>query len=172
MPEIPENIKKELPEDFDKVWEVVKIGDIQKNDYVSYFPKPRKYQSRDSETTPKLVKGGYVTFTPDEEKKEIRGTKENVIGLRSFKAKWSVSESDVYFFCKSKKDMSEFLKKGVEKANETKTEVRKRKAEILKDEIKEAKKMSVNKDADKAPVEEAKTDSPNKKKRGRPKKTA
>lgn len=171
MPEIPENIKKELPKDFDEVWEVVEIGDIQKNDYISYFPKPRKYQSRDSETKPQLVKGGYVTFTPDEEKKEIRGTKENVIGLRSFKSKWSISESDVYFFCKSKKDSKEILKKGIAKANETKTEVRKRKAEILKDEIKEAEKMSVNKEAIEAAVKDAaETDSPIKKKRGRPKK--
>lgn len=178
MPEIPENIKKELPKDFDEVWEVVKIGDIQKNDYISYFPKPRKYQSRDSETKAQLVKGGYVTFTPDEEKKEIRGTKENVIGLRNFKSKWSISESDVYFFCKSKKDSKEILKKGIEKANETKTEVRKRKANILKDEIKEAEKISVNKDAVKAAVAEAEypsepeDEAPAKKKRGRPKKTA
>ena len=69
--------------------------------------------------------------------------------------------------------MNEFLKKGVEKANMTKTEVRKRKAEILKDEIKEAEKMSVNKEAiEEAVKAAAETDSPIKKNRGRPKKTA
>jgi hypothetical protein len=173
MPEIPENIKKQLPQDFDEVWEVVEIEDIEKGDYISYFPKPRKYKSRDSESKPQLVKGGYVSFLPDEEKKAIRGTKENIIGLRSFKSSWSIAESDVYFFCRSKKNFRDILKKGVEKASETKTETRKRKAEILKDEIKQAEKISANKEVAEAvkAVEYPSEESPIKKKRGRPKKT-
>lgn len=140
--DLPENIKDKLPQDFEDNWEIVSISDMALNDYISYIPKPRKYKSRDAETKQELMKGGYVTYLPDETQKEIKAVKENVIGLRNYRAKWSISENNVYFFCRSKKDSKEILAKGTEKAQKTKAETRKRKAKILEGDIKEAETLS------------------------------
>ncbi len=182
MPEIPENIRKDLPKDFDANWDPIEWKDIKVMDYISYYAKARKYvhgQYAGKEVPDRYVKGGYVSFTPDEGKAKIAGAEgKNIIGFRygnldlvNRGKAWSVDVNDVHMFFKSKKGYKDVMKKGIEKADETKTEIRKRKAEILKDEIKEAEKMSINKDAIKAAVMEAQTDSPIKKKRGRPKKS-
>jgi hypothetical protein len=181
MKGVPDNIKDKLPKDFEDNWEVVSIGDIKLNDYISYIPKPRKYKSRDSETKQEMIKGGYVTYLPDDDQKEIKGVKENVIGLRNYRSKWSISEDNVYFFCRSKKDSKEILAKGTAKALKTKDATRKRAAELLQEDIKEAKELSKSDkikqafvDADAADEPEKSEDKPEepapKRKRGRPKK--
>ena len=181
MKGVPEEVKDKLPKDFEDNWEVVTIKDMKLKDYISYITKPRKYKSRDAETKPEFKKGGYVAYLPDEDQKYIKDVKEDVIGLRNYDKQWSISESNVYFFCRSKKDPSEYVKKGVKKALATKTERNKRKAELLQEDIKEAQKLSKaeaikqalfeaneNKEAEK--TEEVAEEPAPKRKRGRPKK--
>jgi hypothetical protein len=179
MKGVPEEVKDKLPKDFEDNWEIVSIGDIALNDYISYIPKPRKYASRDAETKQELMKGGYVTYLPDDDQKEIKGVKENVIGLRNYRSKWSISENNVYFFCRSKKDSKEILAKGTAKALKTKDDTRKRKAKILEDDIKEAQTLSkadaikqalFEANEAKAAEEEKQAAAAPKKPRGRPKK--
>lgn len=140
--DLPENIKDKLPQDFEDNWEIVSIGDMKLNDYISYIPKTRKYKTLDGGAKEQLTKGGYLAYLPDEDQKYIKNVKENVIGLRNFKKQWSVSENNVHFFCRSKKDPSEYVKKGVKKALATKSERNKRKAELLQEDIKEAQTLS------------------------------
>ena len=181
MKGVPDEIKDKLPEDFKDNWEIVSVGDMKLNDYISYFPKPRKYQSRDAEPKQELLKGGYVTYVPDENKKEEKGIKDEVIGLRNYRTKWSISDNNVYFFCRSKKDSKEILDKGKEKAEKTKAETRKRKTRILQEDIKEAETLSKSdkikqafKDAEEPEKSEQPEETPEepapKRKRGRPKK--
>ena len=179
--DLPENIKDKLPQDFEDNWEIVSIGDMKLNDYISYIPKTRKYKTLDGGAKEQLTKGGYLAYLPDEDQKYIKNVKENVIGLRNFKKQWSVSENNVYFFCRSKKDPTEYVKKGVKKALATKSERNKRKAELLQEDIKEAQTLSkadaikqalfeANENKETEKMEETVEEAPVKRKRGRPKK--
>lgn len=177
---IPEEILKKLPENFEENWAPIKPEDIQLNDYISYYAKPRKYQSG-KETEGGLKKGGFVTFLPSEEESAIKGHKDKVFGFRQYAVKWSVNQDNVLMFFKTKKDVEEILAKGKKKAKETKEERRINKVEVetakLQDEIKEAKKAEKSskrkspevKPAE-APAPAAEPEAPpaEKRKRGRP----
>ena len=83
---IPQNIREKLPEDFDDNWDPIEWKDIKVMDYISYFAKARKYvhgQYAGKEVQDRYVKGGYVSFIPDEGKAKIAGAEgKNIIGFR------------------------------------------------------------------------------------------
>lgn len=181
---IPEEIQKKLPENFEDDWAPIKPEDIQLNDYICYYAKPRKYQSG-KESEGGLKKGGFITFLPNEEESAIKGHKDKVFGFRQYAVKWSVNQDNVSMFFKTKKDVEEILAKGKKKAKETKEERRINKVEVetekLQNEIKEAKKLEKSKkrkSPEPAPVVEAVVEAvvatepppPEKRKRGRPSK--
>lgn len=145
MDKLPENIKEQLPKNFDDEWEIIDVKDIKPNDYIAYFPKKRKYESIDDSTKERMTKGGFVSFVPNDDVRKIKEQSMNVIGFRQFNKKWSVGVDNVYFFAKTKKDVQAILAKGKEKANEKRAETRKRKVEIenenLQENIKTAKQM-------------------------------
>lgn len=149
MDKLPENIKKQLPENFSEEWELIDVKDIKPNDYIAYFPKKRKYESIDDTTKEKMTKGGFVSFIPNDDVKEIKKQSMNVIGFRQFNKKWSVGVDNVYFFAKTKKDVQAILNKGKEKANTSRAETRKRKLKVetenLKEDIETAQKMEKKK---------------------------
>lgn len=145
MDKLPENIKEQLPKNFSDEWEIIDVKDIKPNDYIAYFPKKRKYESIDDSTKERMTKGGFVSFVPNDDVKEIKKQSMNVIGFRQFNKKWSVGVDNVYFFAKTKKDVQAILAKGKDKANEKRAETRKRKVKIenenLQEDIEAAKQM-------------------------------
>jgi len=179
---VPENIRDKLPEDFTDNWDPIDWKDIKVMDYISYYAKARKYvhgQYAGKEVPDRYVKGGYVSFTPDDGKAKIAGAEgKNIIGFRygnldsvNRGKAWSVDVSDVHMFFKSKKEYKDVMKKGIEKAKASRAEKRKVKTEV---EISETEKQlaevgdliaSKKRKVDEVPVKQVV-----KRGRGRPKK--
>jgi hypothetical protein len=143
---IPQNIREKLPEDFDDNWDPIEWKDIKVMDYISYFAKARKYvhgQYAGKEVQDRYVKGGYVSFIPDEGKAKIAGAEgKNIIGFRygnldtvNRGKAWSVDVNDVHMFFKSKKGYKDVMKKGIKKAVEGRAEKQKVKTEVEVDEL-------------------------------------
>lgn len=143
-PEITKEIKEMLPENFsDDDWEVIDPNDIVEGDYISYIAKPRKYQSG-TETKGGWRKGGFINRIPDEsEQLRRKGNKDRIFFFRQYNKQWSVNQSNVLMFFKTKKDVNEILKKGRKKAAETRDTNRERSVQYdnnkLQEELKEVK---------------------------------
>lgn len=143
---IPQNIREKLPEDFDDNWDPIEWKDIKVMDYISYFAKARKYvhgQYAGKEVQDRYVKGGYVSFIPDEGKAKIAGAEgKHIIGFRygnldsvNRGRAWSVDVNDVHMFFKSKKEYKDVMKKGIKKAVEGRAEKQKVKTEVEVEEM-------------------------------------
>lgn len=142
-PEITKEIKEMLPENFSDDWEVIDPDDIVEGDYISYIAKPRKYQSG-TETKGGWRKGGFINRIPDEsEQLRRKGNKDRIFFFRQYNKLWSVNESNVLMFFKTKKDVNEILKKGRKKAAQTRDTNRERSVQYdnnkLEEELKEVK---------------------------------
>jgi len=153
---LPENIKDKLPENYLNDFEIVEPNEIKKNDYITYWLKPReKYEHFPGKPKEGLTKGGYVGYTPSDEelkKRKVKGkiwglyqVNKKVAGEHVIMKKWSVLEDDVLVFFKSKTGHEVFVKKAEKKRGigKEKKRIENVKEETKKEEreIEEAKKV-------------------------------
>lgn len=169
---ITEEIEKLLPENWKENWEPIEPEKIEKNMYIAYVAKPRKYESG-KEDKGGFKKGGLITFTPDMEKQAVKGNEDKVFGFRQYRVKWSVNQNNILLFLKTKKNTEEVLAKGKSKSKETKEERRINKidqdAEKLKEQLAEVKEITkAKKRKVDIPVEVPEIEEKIKKPRGRP----
>ena len=142
-PEITNEIKEMLPENFNEDWEPIDPEDIREGDYIAYIAKPRKYQSG-TETGGGWRKGGFISRIPNEEEQLRRkGNKDKIFFFRQYATLWSVNQSNVIMFFKTKKDVDEIIAKGRKRAAETRDKNRVRSVKYdnnkLSEELKEVK---------------------------------
>ncbi len=141
---------KDLPEDFDKNFDKIKLEDIQVGDFIIYKAKERSFKGKDY---PERWCQGYVSMRQNEVGKETFDTDGGeVVGFKNRGILWTVNSKNVLEWHKSKKtkeirEKATKRKKDTEPAREKKRqEKRKAEAEVLENDKEVAKDIEKNPD--------------------------
>ena len=146
-PKISEEVKKMLPENWERNFEPIAPEDIQVGDYIAYVDVPRAYTRKfQGENKGGFKKGGFITFVPDLEQSELRGNKDEVFGFRQYSFRWSVNASNVLLFLKTKENVEAMMEAAKDKSKKSNAKKRVEKVElenrILSEELKEAQEIT------------------------------
>lgn len=117
--ELTDEILNMLPDkNFFNDWEIIQPDEIKEGDYIAYIAKPRKYENG-KDSGGGWRKGGFIIRVPNEEEQiKRKGNKDKIFFFRQYAKMWSVNQSNVIMFFKTKKDVNELLNKGKKKAAE------------------------------------------------------
>jgi len=150
---------KELPSDFEKNFNEVKVNDIEVGDFIIYKTKSRKAYNKvdkkaNGELQPERYCQGYVSMIPNEKGKELwKDQSGTILGFKNRGITWSVNSDNVIVFYKSKltsEDMrEESLKKAAEgrkRKQQDKITEAKVEQEIGKDKKKQSRKVELSKE--------------------------
>lgn len=142
---------KELPSDFEKNFNEVKVNDIEVGDFIIYKTKSRPAYNKvdkkaNGELQPERYCQGYISMIPNDKGKELwKDQSGTILGFKNRGITWSVNSNNVTEFYKSKLTSEDMREESLKKAAEGRKEKQKKRVEEAKAEEvigKEKKKKS------------------------------